>query len=111
MRPFELAALFVLGLAAASPARAAPTDPAVAHGAQLAQRCAACHAVGAEGASRNNGAPAFRTLRLRYNPLGLQQALKRISRFGHYEMKPASLSETDMADIAAYIDTLAPPRK
>lgn len=110
MRRIAILTFLLAGLTAAGPLWAAPAvDPAVAHGAQLAQRCAACHAVGPEGASRNNGAPPFRTLRLRYNPLGLRQALKRMSRFGHYEMKPASLSETDMADIAAYIDTLAPP--
>ena len=87
---------------------AGPVDPAVAHGAQLAQRCAACHAVGLEGRSRNNGAPPFRTLRLRYNALGLEQALKRVGRFGHFDMKPQQLADTDMADVAAYIATLEP---
>lgn len=107
-----IAAMFGAGLFAAAPALAAgPADPAVAHGAQLAQRCAACHAIGLEDRSRNNGAPPFRSLQLRYNPLGLQQALKRVARFGHYEMKPASLTDTDMADLAAYIATLEPPAK
>lgn len=108
MRLSAAAAVLCATALAATSALAAPVDPTAAHGAQIAQRCAACHAVGLEGASRNNGAPPFRTLRLRYNPLGLQQALKRVGRFGHYEMRPASLSDADMADLAAYIATLEP---
>lgn len=111
MRPLIAAAFGAVVFAAALAWAAGPVDPAVSHGAQLAQRCAACHAVGLEGASRNNGAPPFRSLRLRYNPLGLQQALKRVARFGHYEMKPATLTDTDTADLAAYIASLEPPAK
>ncbi|MFC3068361.1 c-type cytochrome [Phenylobacterium soli] len=89
---------------------AAPPAPAVDHGAEVAQRCAACHAVGREGASPNNGAPPFRKLTARYNPIGLEKALKRIGRFGHFEMRPQQMSDADMADLAAYIASLeAPP--
>jgi cytochrome c len=97
-----------VGVAGAGHA-AAPADPAVARGAQIAQRCAACHSVGAEGASRNGAAPPFRDLRLRYSPLGLEQSLKRVAKFGHFEMRPQQLSGSDMQDLAAYVATLGPP--
>ena len=108
--PAAMLALGVLAVTGASRA-AAPQSAAVVHGGQIAQRCAACHAVGAEGPSRNNGAPPFRNLRLRYNPLGLEQALKRVAKFGHYEMRPQQLSDSDMGDLAAYIATMEPPRR
>jgi cytochrome c len=106
-------AVLSVSVAAAGAGRAAkPADAAVARGAQIAQRCAACHAVGVAGPSRNNGAPPFRALRLRYNPLGLEQALQRVARFGHYEMRPQQLSDADADDLAAYIATLQrPPAK
>jgi len=90
---------------AASAGSGAPPDARAAHGAQLAERCAGCHATGTAGASRNAGAPPFRSL-ARRNPIALEQVLGRISRFGHYGMRPMSLSDSDAADIAAYIASL-----
>jgi hypothetical protein len=47
---------------------------------------------------------------MRYNPIGLEQALKRISKYGHYQMRPLSLADSDAEDIAAYISSLQPGR-
>jgi len=60
----------------------------VRHGAQLAQRCEACHAIGQADHGRNSGALAFRVLARRNNPIGLEQALRRIVKSGHYQMRP-----------------------
>jgi len=81
----------------------------VRHGAQLAQRCEACHAIGQADHGRNSRALAFRVLARRNNPIGLEQALRRIVKSGHYQMRPVAISESDATDIAAYIATLAEP--
>lgn len=101
----------ILALAAASLTTAATAgpvrSPGVDRGAQVAQRdCAICHAVGASGRSPNGAAPAFPGIARRYNPIGLEKALVRIARQGHFEMRPHALSEADAADLAAYIEDL-----
>lgn len=102
--------LQVVALAAAAVVAGGPVGPSIAHGGAIAtQRCAACHAVGEVGASPNGGAPPFRRINLRYNPLSLGQALKRIALKGHYEMPPQSLSDSDLEDLSAYIQTLEAP--
>lgn len=113
MRVLALATL--AGLALTGPSLAAPAAPGLssqaAHGAAIAQRCAACHAVGATDRSRNSGAPPFRVLARRSNILSLEASLKRISKGGHFEMRPTELSEADSQDIAAYIATLDKPAR
>jgi mono/diheme cytochrome c family protein len=79
--------------------------PGVDAGAHLAERdCAVCHAVGRAGNSPNSAAPPFRTLAMRYNPISLERALRKISKSGHFEMPPQAISESDIAGLAAYID-------
>lgn len=93
-------------LAAAAPVRA----PGIDRGAHVAQRdCALCHAVGPTGRSPNFAAPPFARVRLRYNPISLERALTNISKHGHFEMRPQRISSSDVADLAAYIQSLAPP--
>lgn len=104
-----------LTIAAAMAAAATPTwaqrpvDLGVARGAHVAERdCASCHAVGPSGASPAAEAPTFRALRLRYNPISLEQRLGRLPSSGHPAMPPRSLAGTDVADLVAYIQTLEP---
>jgi mono/diheme cytochrome c family protein len=95
-----------LVLAAASPAAAAPS-PAVERGARIAeQRCSGCHAVGAEGHSRNGAAPPFRGLAKRYSPASLDLVVGRIASQGHFEMRPQGLTGSEADDLAAYIGAL-----
>ena len=94
------------GVSQAAPAAA---DPALARGAHIALRdCSACHAVALADRSPNPGAPPFSVLRLRYNPISLERRLATFPRFGHEAMPPRSLAETDVADLAAYIQSLTP---
>jgi cytochrome c len=111
MRLSIVAASLAAGVLAGLPVHAAaPVSVAVISGGHLAQRCAACHAVGLADRSRNSGAPPFRVL-ARRNPLGLEQTLKRLSRFGHYDMRPTQLSEADAMAIAEYIESLQAPAR
>jgi len=89
--------------ALAAPVRASGVD----RGAQVAARdCASCHAIGPTGASHNGAAPPFRRIAVRYNPISLERALTRIAQQGHFEMPRHAFSETDAADLAAYIQDL-----
>jgi mono/diheme cytochrome c family protein len=89
---------------------AAPTPPlGPDRGRHVAERdCAACHAVGPQGRSPNGGAPPFRELSLRYNPISLEAALHRLARQGHFEMPRGRVSDADAEDLAAYIGSLGP---
>jgi cytochrome c len=71
--------------------------------------CAGCHAVGSLGESPNSSAPSFASVRLRHNVLSLERRLAQISRSGHFEMPPIYMSDAEIKDIAAYIETIEPP--
>jgi len=45
-------------------------------------------ALGRADQSGNSGAPPFRVLARRNHPIGLEQALRRIVKSGHYQMRP-----------------------
>ncbi|MDE2486165.1 MAG: cytochrome c [Alphaproteobacteria bacterium] len=110
--PAWLAAAAGLAVLAAAPAETSAPRPGVAHGARVAQRqCAGCHAVGSAGRSPNSGAPTFRDLSQRYSPLALEESLKRVSTQGHFEMRARSISSSEAADLAAYIESLSSPDK
>lgn len=109
--PALAAAAAGLAILAAAPATAPPPLPGVDHGARVAERhCSICHAVGPTGRSRNLAAPPFRGLARRYSSLSLEQALKRVSTQGHFEMRARDISQADARDLAAYIESLAPPK-
>lgn len=108
-----------MGLAAALSGCAATSEPApqavgasgaaVERGQILATReCSRCHAVGDVGDSLNMTAPSFRTLRLRHTSLSLERRLDEIAKGGHYEMPPLKLQASEVADLAAYLEALAP---
>jgi hypothetical protein len=46
---------------------------------------------------------------MRYNALSLERELAKISNRGHFEMRPQSIGSSEAEDLAAYIETLAPP--
>lgn len=111
MRGVVILAAAVASLATAAAAAGPVRSPGVDRGAQVAQRdCAICHAIGPTGRSPNGAAPAFPGIARRYNPIGLEKALVRIARQGHFEMRPHALSEADAADLAAYIGDLGARR-
>lgn len=102
----------VLAIAAAGAAQAAadPVAAAQARGRVFAERnCAACHAVGATGASPRRKAPPFRLLAGRFVPLTLQRRLTEISETGHYDMAPFAIHSDEASDVAAYLNSLERP--
>jgi mono/diheme cytochrome c family protein len=101
----------VSGCATAPPAaRKAPIlDASADRGRFLVLRsCAGCHAVGSLGESPNGSAPSFPAVRLRYNTLSLERRLAEISKNGHVEMPPIYMSDAEIKDIVAYIETIEP---
>jgi len=87
----------------------APLSPAAERGQQFVLRaCAGCHAVAGREASPNAVAPAFASIRMRHTAIGLERSLAQIARQGHGEMPPIYMTNAEMSDIVAYIESLAP---
>jgi mono/diheme cytochrome c family protein len=108
-----LAMLVSAGGCATGPSPAPKTpilDASVDRGRFFVLRsCAGCHAVGSLGESPNSSAPPFASVRLRHNAISLERRLAQISRNGHFEMPPIYMSDAEIKDIAAYIETIEPP--
>jgi len=100
--------LALMAAAAVTAASVAPLSPEAEQGRRVAERnCAMCHAVGPQTRSPNGGAPTFRALDLRYgNSVSLEQALRRVAKQGHFEMRKQAVSDPDIPALAAYIETL-----
>ena len=80
---------------------------AVARGRQIALlQGSQCHQIEAAGESPNPMAPAFRGIRMRYNMLAFERRMAELRPEDHYEMPGIKLEPADVADVAAYIDTL-----
>jgi cytochrome c len=76
-------------------------------GRTLAQaNCARCHAIGRTGTSPFAAAPPFRTLHQRYPVEQLAEALAEGIETGHSAMPEFQLSQTQIADLVAYLRTL-----
>jgi cytochrome c len=74
-------------------------------GAALAQRlCAACHAIGATGASPMEEAPAFRRLGERYPPGVLAEAFAEGVIVGHPAMPEFELVPVEIENLIAYME-------
>ncbi len=87
----------------------ASLSPAAERGQQFVLRaCAGCHAVAGREASPNAVAPAFASIRMRHTAIGLERSLAQIARQGHGEMPPIYMTNAEMSDIVAYIESLAP---
>lgn len=84
-----------------------PQRASVHAGADLAQRqCAACHAVGAYGASPMEEAPPFRGLGERYPPGALAEAFAEGIMVGHPAMPEFELTPEQIEDLIAYMEWL-----
>lgn len=101
--------LFVAMLAVGQAAAAKPkTDPAVERGREIAeQRCASCHAIAPGAASPMRDAASFAGRDMQHTA-GLEGRLERLTRDGHYGMPSMALSPDEIADLRAYIGSLAP---
>lgn len=86
-----------------------PRGSAVDRGRFVALRsCAGCHAVGGLSQSPNAAAPSFSLIRQRLDETALRRRLAEISRNGHVEMPPIYMTDDEIRDVAAYIQTIEP---
>lgn len=82
-------------------------DDSVARGlAFVADNCARCHAVGADGESPVAEAPPFRTLEARYPLEALEEALAEGIVTGHPDMPQFALEPDQIADVLGYLRSL-----
>jgi mono/diheme cytochrome c family protein len=103
----RLAALAALATVSLSPGLASADDGDLKLGAALLQKnCAACHAVGATGASPHKDAPAFRTLGRRYPVDSLEEALGEGILSGHPDMPEFSFDADEVGAIIAYLQSI-----
>jgi cytochrome c len=97
------------GCATSGPGVVEPVGSAVDRGRFVALRsCAGCHAVGGTDISPNHIAPPFSLIRMKHDEAGLRRLLADISRNGHYEMPPIYMTEDEIRDVSAYIQTVEP---
>jgi tetratricopeptide (TPR) repeat protein len=88
------------------------SDDRVREGRMLVENnCAACHAAGPTGASRDPRAPAFRDLQKRYDMLSLRTPITRGLAAPHQEMPRFRPTEAELNAIVAYINSLAARRQ
>lgn len=98
-----LAAAVILGLVVWSPAAGAAD---AANGARLATRwCAACHLVSPTQTRAHADAPSFASLSAGRRIPEIDGFLKQ----SHPQMPDMSLTRDEIADLIAYMHTLAPP--
>ena len=99
----------LVGCASLSPLGGPPPAQrqAIERGARLARvECAACHAIGTQGAHPARAAPDFVAVAARYRDLRLDWELEAISQVGHYRMPRKPLTAAEIADMTAYIRDL-----
>jgi mono/diheme cytochrome c family protein len=98
-----LAVVPLLALLSSLPAAAAPPDPA--QGETIAKRwCAACHVVAADQKQASADVPSFFDIAKRKTSADLTSFLTD----PHPKMPDMSLTREEIADLTAYIRSLAP---
>jgi tetratricopeptide (TPR) repeat protein len=86
---------------------AAQNSSRVASGREIARKsCAWCHAVGPKGDSPNKDAPSFRSIHERHPILSLRAPISRAIATPHDKMPKLPLSEQEVDQIIAYINSL-----
>jgi mono/diheme cytochrome c family protein len=112
-RSFTIVTLGILAVLASGCATGGATDteslePSASRGQLIAEaRCASCHAM--TGEAEPGRPPAFATLAARYRAHSLRNRLTEIDETGHFNMPPLRLGDADVADIAAWLDSLPLP--
>ncbi|MEQ1784308.1 MAG: cytochrome c [Hyphomonadaceae bacterium] len=69
-------------------------------------QCISCHAVRADGQSRNKQAPPLRTLAERYPVTGLEQAFAQGIMVGHPGMPDFHFNQSQIKSILAYLNSI-----
>ena len=90
---------------------AAQSTKRVAAGRALAEKtCGWCHAIGRRGDSPNKAAPPFRDIHARHPVLALREPISRAIATPHDRMPQLSLSNAEIDQMIAYINSLRPAR-
>lgn len=99
-----LVLFYAAGVQAAEPGK-------VEAGRRLAQsNCGACHAVGRTGASPRREAPPLRTLKNRYPPEDMEEALAEGISVGHPDMPHVLWEARDIQAFTTYLRSLQPTK-
>ena len=106
------APLLALVLVFAQAPSAAEARPHAKEGLTSAQRgrlvaelrCAGCHAIDPGRESPRPRAPGFATREMRHT--AGESRLRDLTRRGHYDMPPMTLTDAEVADLLAYIENL-----
>lgn len=92
-----------------NPVVTAESDHIVKAGRVLVEiNCSPCHAIGANDASPNKKAPAFRAIQKRYPILTLREPVSRGIAYPHRDMPKFIFSGEQIDTIIAYINSLPP---
>lgn len=113
-------ALFIALMASIAPAQAQVAPPAAQSGpteaelvvrgqALAAERCARCHATGANDSSPHDKAPPFRDVVTRYPSEHLAEALAEGIVSGHPDMPVYVMTAEEIDQFLAFLDSLSPP--
>lgn len=103
----RIVSLLALGLAVA----ASPALADARRGEKLAQeKCGACHAVGAHGASPNLKAPLFRRIAQQWPPEVLQESLAEGIVTGHSAMPEFTFTPRQIDDLVDHLNRLRKAR-
>ncbi len=107
MRRTAITTAMTLVLGSMASASHGKPDTPVERGHDTARRaCAECHAVKPSGgASPAARAPPFASLEMRHT-VGIEGRLADLTRKGHYGMPPVALTDIELADLRAYIESL-----
>ncbi len=102
-------ALIVFAAASLALSGPALAQSATQRGAALVkQHCAACHAIGASGASSNDKAPPLREIARKYKVEDLEEAFAEGVMVSHQatEMPPFTFDPPQIAELTAYLRSL-----
>lgn len=97
-------------LSAASTIAAQSTKRVAAGKAIAAKTCAWCHAIGKRDDSKNKAAPRFRDIHARHPVLALREPITRAIATPHDRMPKLPLSNAEVDQVIAYINSLRPAR-
>ncbi len=110
----RVSGLFAMAITAiivmAAPARADDGDMIAKGKALVADKCARCHAIGADDASPHEKAPPFRDVVDIYPSEDLAEALAEGIVSGHPDMPVFTLSPEEIEAFLGYLNSLAKPQ-
>ncbi len=107
MKIMRASSVLAAAFAFVAPAATAQPPGATARGERIAEAyCARCHAVGTDGESRHEDAPAFRVLSGSYPIEAIGEALAEGIIVGHPDMPEFRFEPADIDDLISYLESV-----